>query len=212
VGIMPPGPPAMPPQPNAIPAIPTGATTPGQPAYGRPRYASWRDTQLQYAPQPYIPVASAPLSFERNGMLVLAQLLAIVQGILALVTGINIIRADVFFNNLSPGFLVPGAVNGIVVTWGVSVLIIAILLIIGGIRTGHPSQVARWLLAVWEIVAFLTILATLAGGGLGLGFLTLFAAAAGGVGFAPVFVVLAIQALIIYGLVIHPATNRAFAR
>lgn len=71
---------------------------------------------------------------------------------------------------------------------------------------------ARWLLAVWEIVAFLTILAALAGSGLGLGSLLLLAAAAGGVGFAPVFVVLAVQALIIYGLVIHPATNQAFAR
>jgi hypothetical protein len=65
-----------------------------------------------------------------------------------------------------------------------------------------------------EVVGFLTILAVLAGGGLGLGlgFLTLFVAAAAGVGFAPVFVVLAIQALIIYGLVIHPATNQAFSR
>jgi hypothetical protein len=94
----------------------------------------------------------------------------------------------------------------------VAVLIIAILVIIAGIRAGHPSEVARWLLAVWEIVAFLTILAALSGGGLGLGFLTLLAAAAGGVGFAPVYVVLVIEALIVYGLVIHPATNQAFAR
>lgn len=48
--------------------------------------------------------------------------------------------------------------------------------------------------------------------GLGLGFLIVLAVAVSGVGFAPVYLVLAIQALIIYGLVIHPATNQAFAR
>jgi hypothetical protein len=103
-------------------------------------------------------------------------------------------------------------VNGIFLTWGVAVVTTAILMVIAGIRAGHPSQAARWLLAVWEIVAFLTVLAALTGAGLGLGFLTLLVAAAGGVGYAPIFVVLAIQALIIYGLVIHPATNQAFAR
>jgi hypothetical protein len=88
-----------------MPAIPPGAPPPRPLAFGRPSYASRRDPQLQqYAPQPYNPVGLAPLPFERNGMVVLAQLLAIVQGILALVTGVNIMRADVFFNNLSSGF------------------------------------------------------------------------------------------------------------
>jgi hypothetical protein len=145
-------------------------------------------------------------------MLVLAQLLAIVQGILALITGINIIRADAFFNNLPSTFPVAGTLNGIFLTWGVAVVIVAIMVIAAGLRAGHPSQLARWFLAVWEIIAFLTVLAVLTGGALGLGFLILLVAAAGGVGYAPIFVVLAIQALIIYGLVIHPATNQAFAR
>jgi hypothetical protein len=213
VGIMPPGPPAMPGQPPAIPPMPPGATMPRPPAYARPTYASRRDPQPQYTTPLYNPVVLAPLPFQRNGMLVLAQLLAIVQGILGLITGVNLIRADVFFNNLSPGFPVPGAVNGIFITWGVAVLIIASLVIAAAIRAGHPSQIARWFLAIWEIIAFLTILAALTGNGLGLGFLTLLVvAAAGGAGLAPLLVVLGIQALIIYGLVMHPATNQAFAR
>lgn len=213
MGIMPPGPPAMPGQSPVVPPPPPGVTVPRPPAYARPTYASRRGPQLQYAPQPYNPIALPPLPFQRNGMLVLAQLLAIVQGILGLVTGVNLIRADLFFNNLSPGFPVPGAVDGIFVTWGVAVLVIASLVIVAAIRAGHPSQIARWFLAIWEIIAFLTILAALTGNGLGLGFLTLLVvAAAGGAGLAPLLVVLAVQVLIIYGLVLHPATNQAFAR
>jgi hypothetical protein len=88
--------------------MPPGATPPRPPAYGRPTYASRREPQLQSSQQPHSPAVPAPLLFQRNGMLVLAQLLAIVQGVLALVTGVNTIRADVFFNNLSSAFPVPG--------------------------------------------------------------------------------------------------------
>jgi hypothetical protein len=79
---------------------------------------------------------------------------------------------------------------------------------------GRPSQVARWILAGFEIVAFLTFLPLVTGSGLGFGFSfapVIVIGTAGLANLVPPWVMLAVQAVIIYGLVIHPATHRAFA-
>lgn len=152
------------------------------------------------------------MAFQRNGMLVLAQLLAVVQGLLALVAGVDIIRLDIGSGSVFSGFDALGGVNGEIVTSGVLVLIIGTVVVIAGILSGRGSQLARWLLAGWEIIAGLTILAALTGYGLSLGLVPLLVVGgASGVVFAPLYGVLIVQAFIIYGLVIHPATRQAFA-
>jgi hypothetical protein len=152
------------------------------------------------------------MAFQRNGMLVLAQLLAVVQGLLALVAGVDIIRLDIGFGSVFSGFPALGGVNRAIVRSGVVVLVIGALVVVAAILSGRGSQLARWLLAGWEFIAGLTILTALTGHGLSLGLVPLLAVAgASSVVFAPLSGVLTVQAFIIYGLVIHPATRQAFA-
>jgi hypothetical protein len=214
VASMPPGPPAMPPPPSAVPAMADGPTPPPRAASSRPSYGSRRDPQLEYVQQAY-PAPSLPkLGFKRNGMLLLAQFLAIVQGVLAVVAAIQLLSASSGSNSLAPGFAITAFFGGVLVTWGVEILVVGVLVITFALRAGRPSQVARWILAGWEIIAFLTFLPLVTGSGLGFGFNfspVIVIGAADLANFVPAWVMLAVQGLIIYGLVIHPPTHRAFA-
>jgi hypothetical protein len=187
---------------------------PPPPAYGRPSYASRRNPQLEYIQRPYEPTKLAPLAFERNGMLLLAQLAAVVQGVLAVVAAIELFSASSSSNSFLPAFAFTALFGGTLVTWGVEILIAGLLVIIFALYAGRPSQVARWILAGFEIVAFLTFLPLVTGSGLGFGFSfapVIVIGTAGLANLVPPWVMLAVQAVIIYGLLIHPATHRAFA-
>jgi hypothetical protein len=147
-------------------------------------------------------------------MLLLAQLLAIVQGALAVVAAIELFSASSGSNSFLPGFAFSALFGGTLVTWGVEILIAGVLVITFALYAGRPSQVARWILAAWEIVAFLTFLPLITGGGLGFGFsfAPVIVIGVGGLAnLVPPWVMLAVQAVITYGLVIHPATTQAFA-
>lgn len=147
-------------------------------------------------------------------MLLLAQILAIVQGLLAVVAAIELFSASSSSSSFLPGFAITALFGGTLVTWGVEILIVGVLVITFALYAGRPSQVARWILAGWEIIAFLTFLPLVTGSGLGFGFTfapVIVIGAAGLANLVPAWVMLAVQALIIYGLVIHPATHRAFA-
>ncbi len=192
---------SMPPPPNQPPPPPSGtpAAQPGPAAYPP-------------APQPYAPYPAQPyaygarMPFKRNAMLIVAQVLAILQGILVLLAAAGAILVGVAANGLLSGvnlhnvngYNFAGAATGVFIGAGVVLLIIGILVIVGGVRVGHPSQVARWLLAAWEI---LVLLGTLNGLRVNTGN-----------GVVGSIVALVIEALILYGLVIDPATYRAFAR
>jgi hypothetical protein len=145
------------------------------------------------------------MPFKRNPMLIVAQVIAILQGIL-LVLGaaafvllglaVNGVLSGVNLHNIN-GYNFADATFGLFIGVGAVLLILGVLVIIGGVRVGHPSQVARWLLVAFEI---LVVLGTLSG------FRTTGNAAVSSI------VALVIEAIILYGLVIDPATYRAFAR
>jgi hypothetical protein len=87
-------------------------------------------------------------------------------------------------------FIVSGAILGI----------IALLLIIGGVRVGHPSQIARWLLVIFEVLVLLGTLTSFSNAG------------STSNGTLSLIIALVVEGLIIYGLAIDPLTWRAFAR
>jgi hypothetical protein len=134
--------------------------------------------------------------------------LVIIQGVLALITAINVIRLAVAIDSITSVITLPGSTGSAVPIFGAGVLIVAFLLIIAGIRVGHPSSSARLLLAIWEIAAFLITLLFVAGGQ-ELGWLTVFLLLTGGFPLVDIGIVLAVEALVILGLVIHPAAYRA---
>ena len=203
-----PGPPGQPPQPPSGPPSgpPTGGPPSGYPA-APPGYPQ-PYPQQPYVPQPYGYGPGARLPFRRNAMLILAQVLAIIQGCFGILIGLGVILLGIAAGGAISGFNLhdvsgynfAGAAAGVLIVVGVVVLVISIFVIIGGVRVGHPSQVARWLLAVYEI---LLLIGTVQG-------LTVRNASGNGAVSAIVFLV--IEALILYGLIIDPATYRAFAR
>jgi hypothetical protein len=165
--------------------------------------------QLQgLPPQPYRYGPDAPFGLQRSTILLAVQGLVIIQGVLALITAINVFRLAVAIDSITSVITLPGSTGSAVPIFGVGVLIVAFLLIIAGIRVGHPSSSARLLLAIWEIAAFLITLLFVAGGQ-DLGWLTVFLLLTGGFPLVDIGIVLAVEALVILGLVIHPAAYRA---
>jgi len=213
-----PGPPGQPPQPPSGPPSgpPAGGPPSGSPA-GPPGYQQPYPQpypQQPYAAQPYGYVPGARLPFRRNAMLVLAQVLVIIQGSLGVLVGLGVILLGIAANGAISGlnlhnvngYNFAGAATGALIAIGVVLLVLFIFVIVGGVRVGHPSQVARWLLAAFEILLLLGTISSLARqstGGIGTG-----------TGNGPVgsIVALVIEGLILYGLIIDPATYRAFAR
>ncbi len=203
-----PQPPGQPPQPPSGPPSgpPTGSPA-APPGYPQPY------PQQPYAAQPYGYVPGARLPFRRNAMLVLAQVLVIIQGCLGVLVGLAVILLGIVANGAISGlnlhnvngYNFAGAATGVLIAIGVVLLVLFIFVIIGGVRVGHPSQVARWLLAAFEILALLGTISSLTRQTTGIGT---------GTGNGPVgsIVALVIEGLILYGLIIDPATYRAFAR
>ena len=204
-----PQPPGQPPQPPSGPpgGPPTGGPPSGYPA-GPPGYQQPYSPQ-PYPAQPYGYVPGARLPFKRNAMLVFAQVLAIIQGCFGVLLGLGVILLGIAAGGAISGLNLhnvngvdfAATASGVLIAIGVVVLVISIFVIIGGVRVGHPSQVARWLLAAFEILALLGTISSLT-------------RQTAGTGNGPVgsIVVLVIEGLILYGLIIDPATYRAFAR
>ena len=155
------------------------------------------------------------MPFRRNAMLVFAQVLVIIQGSLGVLVGLAVILLGIVANGAISGlnlhnvngYNFAGAATSVLIVIGVVLLVLFIFVIIGGVRVGHPSQVARWLLAAFEILLLLGTISSLTrqatGNGIGTGT---------GNGPAGSIVALVIEGLILYGLIIDPATYRAFAR
>jgi len=146
-----------------------------------------------------------------SGLLILAQLAAVVQGVLGVVVGVDIIRLDLGFAQ-QLGRVYPGGAHRVFVSYGVAVVILALLMIVAAVFVSRRSQLARWSLAAWEGVMLGLTLLTLLGYGLLFGFLTVLAVSVGSAAGAPVAVVIGLEVLVLYALAVHPPTYEAFAR
>ena len=91
-------------------------------------------------------------------------------------------------------------------------LFIGAAVVVAGVLLGRRSPAARWLLVVWESIAFVITLLAVTGTWFGLGLVAVPIVAAGGIPLLPEVLVLAIEAVLVYALAVHPATHRAFAR
>lgn len=208
-----PQPPGQPPQPPSGPpgGPPSGGPPSGYPA-GPPGYQQPYPQpypQQPYAAQPYGYAPGGRRPFRRNAMLILAQVLVIIQGTfgvfgsaLVILVGIALNGAfsGVDLHNIN-GLNLAGVTSGFLIGAGVVGIVLSILVIIGGVRVGHPSQVARWLLAAFEILALLSAISSLTRPIRG-----------SGSGTVTSIVLLVLAALALYGLIVDPATYRAFAR
>lgn len=163
------------------------------------------------SPAPY--ATPARFHVERNLAMLLAQLLAVVQGILGVISGFNTIRLASAFNALSQlGAPIPN--NNELVIDGVIIIAISLLVILAGFLVGRGSPALRYLLVAWEVIALIFTVSVLVVfvPVLQLRDVFLILASGAGMDFVHPWIALAIEAAIIYGLVIHPPSRAAFAQ
>ncbi|MGH7687155.1 MAG: hypothetical protein ACREN2_10115 [Candidatus Dormibacteria bacterium] len=151
------------------------------------------------------------LPFHVNPAAALADLAALAQAALAILTGIGLIRGTDVFTKLDTGVNLTLSSDS-AAHFGVGIIVIGVVVIVLASTVALPSQWARALLVLVEAFGLGVTLAAHFGGGSVLGFVTLLALGAGGSALIPFGAVIGIEAGIVYVLAIHPPTYRAFAQ
>jgi hypothetical protein len=213
VAALPPQPPgSQPPQPPSVPS-PTGppAGPPQSPPYSGGAYAG----QMPSLPYGAQPVVAAPVKVHRRTFfLTLAQIIIIVKAILTILIGLGIGAIGVYIlvaghaaiANL-PGYNSAQQQFGnaffttagyIFIVIGLIPLIIGIIDIVLGIVVGRPSNVARWIIIVLDVLSIIIALADFGRVNTSTGDLIL-------------VVYLVLQVIVLYALLLDPPTRRNFA-
>ncbi len=212
---LPPQPPGgQPPQPPSMPP-PSGPPTVGPPQnpYPAATYAP-----QPFAPQPYSaqPIASAPVKVhKRTFFLTIAQFIIIVLGLLRLLAGIAFIGFGVYILTAGSSHLasLPGydqyvkqfgdAVVNLAASLffiiGVPFFVVGLVDLILGVIVGRPSNVARWIIIVLDVLSILYVIDILGHNDLG-GLSTLI-----------ILVYLALKIIVFYAMALDPPTRRNFA-
>jgi hypothetical protein len=211
---------ALPPQPpGSQPPQPPSASPPSGPPAGPPQsppYSGGAYTgQMPSLPYGAQPVVAAPVKVHRRTLfLTLAQIIIIVKAILTILIGLGIGAIGIYIlvaghaaiANL-PGYNSAQQQFGnaffttagyIFIVIGLIPLIIGIIDIVLGVVVGRPSNVARWIIIVLDILSIIIALADFNRVNTGAGDLVL-------------VVYLALQVIVLYALLVDPPTRRNFA-
>ncbi len=212
---LPPQPPgSLPPEPPVL--VPAGGPPPVGPPQGPyspgNAYAGQMPAQ-PYMPQP-MPQPVVVKVHKRTFWLTIAQIIIIVKAILVLLLaaasiaiGVYILAAghdalrnipgyDNAANQFGNAFL--NAAGALFFAFAVVPLIIGIVDIILGIIVGRPSQVARWIIVVLDVISILIAIAD-------------FGRVNSSTGDLILVVYLVLQLIVLYAMLLDPATRRNFA-
>ena len=213
---------ALPPQPpGSLPPEPPGVAPPGgPPPVGPPQgpYSPGNAYSGQMPVQPYVsqamPQPVVVKVHKRTFWLTIAQIIIILKAILIILLaaasvaiGVYILTAghaalhnipgyDNYANQFGNAFV--NAAGALFFAFAVVPLIIGIVDLILGIIVGRPSNVARWIIVVLDVLSIIIAL-------------TDFGRVNSGTGDLILVVYLALQVIVLYALLIDPATRRNFA-
>lgn len=211
---------ALPPQPpGSLPPEPPGVAPPGgPPQYAPPPQGPYSpgnaySGQMPYAPQA-MPQPVVVKVHKRTFWLTIAQIIIIVKAILVILLaaasvaiGVYILAAghdalrnipgyDNYANQFGNAFV--NAAGAIFFAFAIVPLIIGIVDLILGIIVGRPSNVARWIIVVLDILSILIALSD-------------FTRVNSGTGDLIIIIYLVLQVLVLYAMLVDPATRRNFA-
>jgi hypothetical protein len=213
---------ALPPQPpGSLPPEPPGVAPPGgPPPVGPPQgpYSPGNAYSGQMPVQPYVsqamPQPVVVKVHKRTFWLTIAQIIIILKAILIILLaaasvaiGVYILTAghdalhnipgyDNYANQFGNAFV--NAAGALFFAFAVVPLIIGIVDLILGIIVGRPSNVARWIIVVLDVISIIIAL-------------TDFGRVNSSTGDLILVVYLALQVIVLYALLIDPATRRNFA-
>jgi hypothetical protein len=210
---------ALPPQPpGSLPPDPPGVAPPGSPPPVGPPQGPYSPGnayagQMPYAPQA-LPQPVVVKVHKRTFWLTIAQIIIIVKAILIILIaagsvaiGVYILTAghaalhnipgyDNYANQFGNSFV--NAAGAVFFAIAVVPLIIGIVDLILGIIVGRPSQVARWIIIVLDVISIIIAIAD-------------FARVNSSSGDIVLVVYLVLQVIVLYALLLDPATRRNFA-
>jgi hypothetical protein len=212
---------ALPPQPpGSLPPEPPGVAPPGGPPSGPPQgpYSPGGAYSGQMPAQPYVsqpmPQPVVVKVHKRTFWLTIAQIIIILKAILILLLAAGSVAIGVYILSAGHAALhnIPGydnyanqfgntfvnAAGALFFVVAVVPLIIGIVDLILGIVVGRPSNVARWIIVVLDVISIILAL-------------TDFSRVNTSAGDLVLVVYLALQVIVLYALLIDPATRRNFA-
>jgi hypothetical protein len=213
---------ALPPQPpGSLPPEPPGFTPAGGPPPVAPPQGPYSPGNAYAGQMPAQPYTSQPLPqpvvvkvHKRTFWLTIAQIIIILKAIFILLLGAGSIAIGVYILAAGHAALhnIPGydnyatqfgtsfvnAAGALFFAIAVVPLIIGIVDLILGIIVGRPSQVARWIIIVLDVLSIIIALAD-------------FGRVNTNTGDIVLVVYLALQVIVLYALLIDPPTRRNFA-
>ena len=211
---LPPQPPgSLPPQPPGV--VPPGGPQPTGPPQGpySPGGAYAGQMPQQYVSQP-MPQPVVVKVHKRTFWLTIAQIIIILKAILIILLAAASVAIGVYILAAGHAALhnIPGysnyqtqfgnsfvnAAGALFFAIAIVPLIVGIVDLILGIVVGRPSNVARWIIIVLDVISIIIALADFANARTSIGALIL-------------VVYLALQVIVLYALLIDPATRRDFA-
>jgi hypothetical protein len=214
VATLPPQPPgSLPPQPPGV--VPAGGPQPTGPPQGpySPGGAYAGQMPQQYVSQP-MPQPVVVKVHKRTFWLTIAQIIIILKAILIILLAAASVAIGVYILAAGHAALhnIPGysnyqtqfgnsfvnAAGALFFAIAVVPLIVGIVDLILGIVVGRPSNVARWIIIVLDVISIIIALTDFANSRTSIGALIL-------------VVYLALQVIVLYALLIDPATRRDFA-
>ena len=212
---------ALPPQPpGSPPPQPPGVSPPGVPQPAGPPQGPYSpggayagQMPQQYVSQP-MPQPIVVKVHKRTFWLTIAQIIIILKAILIILLAAASVAIGVYILAAGHAALhnIPGysnyqtqfgnsfvnAAGALFFAIAVVPLIVGIVDLILGIVVGRPSNVARWIIIVLDVISIIIALAD-------------FANAKTSTGAVILVVYLALQVIVLYALLIDPATRRNFA-
>lgn len=209
-GTLPPQPPGFEPAAVMPPTAPP-VVAPPQAPYPGGAYAG------QMPAQPYgaQPVAPAPKHHKRTFFLTLAQFIMITLAILRILIGLAAAGFGVLFVTggrarieLLPGYDqafanlgtdVFNVLSAVLFAFAAYWLVTGVVDLVLGIVVGRPSNVARWIIIVLDVLSLIYVLDGLANG------------PGGGLYTLVLVILLACKVIVFYSLALDPATRRNFA-
>jgi hypothetical protein len=213
---------ALPPQPpGGLPPEPPGVAPPGGPPPVGPPQGPYSPGGAYAGQMPAQPYVSQPMPqpvvvkvHKRTFWLTIAQIIIILKAILIILLaaasvaiGVYILTAghaalhnipgyDNYANQFGNAFV--NAAGALFFAFAVVPLVIGIVDLILGIIVGRPSNVARWIIVVLDVLSIIIAL-------------TDFGRVNSSTGDLILIVYLALQVIVLYALLLDPATRRNFA-
>jgi hypothetical protein len=213
---------ALPPQPpGSLPPQPPGVSPPGGPPPVGPPQGPYSPGTAYTGQMPAQPYMSQPMPqpvvvkvHKRTFWLTIAQIIIILKAILIILLAAASVAIGVYILTAGHAALhnIPGydnyatqfgnsfvnAAGALFFAFAIVPLIIGIVDLILGIVVGRPSNVARWIIVVLDVLSIIIALTDLGRVNTSTGTLI-------------VVVYVALQVIVLYALVIDPPTRRNFA-